>query len=428
MDAPHERRQPENDPQVIGRIGAVHVRAVAGSPQESSRSTGYRVLIVSPRVLWVARLRESLLSLGATCAVVRSLRGAREALSAGSPEVAALSDNRRGCAGASVNGASRPSFDAIMSDCALPDGDGMTLIAEPSPRGIPVIMAAKLASVDLAVCTMQHGAADLIEHATAPDAALAARVLGLAERSRNLRSAGPQGQRRLFRLGRAPALDKPDDRRQNDPAPSDLLHAPAKNTAGAEAEAHMNTVSTVSEFKGLIRGELDIESLLRTTLEFVLARSGPTNAAVFLPTTSGDYSLGAYVNYDCPKETCDVLLDHLANAVAPRFEVVKGMAHLTSPAALDEYLGDDADWLRGSHVVGFPCTHDNECLAIFMLFRDQRSTFAQPLLDQVKTVGELFAAQLARVIHIHHRHLPKSKWGMIGDGPQERDDYGDLAA
>ena len=35
--------------------------------------------------------------------------------------------------------------------------------------------------------------------------------------------------------------------------------------------------------------------------------------------------------------------------------------------------------------------------------------------------------QLARVIHIHHRHLPKSKWGMIGDPPAETDDYGDLA-
>ena len=209
---------------------------------------------------------------------------------------------------------------------------------------------------------------------------------------------------------------------QTGPGDSDLLHVPPER-------AHtMKNVTNVSEFKGLIRGELDIEQLLRTTLEFVLARSGPTNAAVFLPTTSGDYSLGAYVNYDCPKETCDVLLDHLANAVAPRFESVKGMAHLTDEAGLNEYLDNDADWLKGSHVVGFPCTHGEECLAVFMLFRDQATPYAQPLLEQVKTVGELFAAQLARVIHIHHRHLPKNKWGMIGDPPAETDEYGDLAA
>jgi hypothetical protein len=226
----------------------------------------------------------------------------------------------------------------------------------------------------------------------------------------------------LFRLRHPGASVNPDKTPQKPPADSDLMQA------YLELAEHMKNVTTVSEFKGLIRGELDIEQLLRSTLEFVLARSGPTNAAVFLPTTSGDYSLGAYVNYDCPKETCDVLLDHLANAVAPRFENVQGMAHLTTADELDEYLDKDADWMRDSHVVGFPCTHGEECLAIFMLFRDQRSPFQQPLLDQVKTVGELFAAQLARVIHIHHRHLPKNKWGMIGDPPAETDDYGDMAA
>ena len=52
----------------------------------------------------------------------------------------------------------------------------------------------------------------------------------------------------------------------------------------------MNQVPTTTalEFTGLIKQELDIENLLRTTLEYVLGRSGPTNAAVFLPTTSGD--------------------------------------------------------------------------------------------------------------------------------------------
>jgi len=32
------------------------------------------------------------------------------------------------------------------------------------------------------------------------------------------------------------------------------------------------------------------------------------------------------------------------------------------------------------------------------------------------------------VIHIHHRHLPKDKWGMMGDPEKREDDYGDLAA
>lgn len=191
----------------------------------------------------------------------------------------------------------------------------------------------------------------------------------------------------------------------------------------------MNQVTTASEFTVLIRQELDIESLLRTTLEYVLGRSGPTNAAVFLPTTSGDFSLGAYVNYDCPKETVDILLDHMANVVAPKFEHAEAPVHLNSRKAMDSTLGDDAQWLGDSHVVAYACRSGGETLAVVMLFRDSRSPYAKGLIDQLVTVGDLFASQLARVIRIHHRHLPKEKWGRIGDPePEQHDDYGDLAA
>ena len=204
----------------------------------------------------------------------------------------------------------------------------------------------------------------------------------------------------------------------------------------------MNQGMIVTEFGGLIRQELDIESLLRTTLEFVLGRCGPTNAAVFLPTTSGDYSLGAYVNYDCPKETVDVLLDHLANTIAPRLAegAVKALPggrsgggagpvmHLKDHAALIKALGEDAGWLGDSSVVGFPCTQEGECLAVFLLFRDRLTEFSPALVEQLRTIGELFAAQLARVIRIHHRHIPKDQWGAIGDGEDEADDIGGMAA
>lgn len=193
-----------------------------------------------------------------------------------------------------------------------------------------------------------------------------------------------------------------------------------------ECAAAMNQVTTATEFKTLIKHELDIEQLLRTTLEFVLARSGPTNAAVFLPTTSGDYSLGAYVNYDCPKETVDMLLDHIANTIAPKFERSVGIIQLSDARKLDEFAGGDSAWLGDSGVIGFACRHEGEVLAIVMLFRDRLSPYGPLLIDQLTTIGELFASQLARVIHVHHRHLPKDQWGRIGDPPQCDDE--DLAA
>jgi CheY-like chemotaxis protein len=429
----HPRDRASKPPQVIGRIGPMGLSGCSGAHHRASLDAAWSIpqdappgiLIVSGRSAWARRLQEALAALGAAVAIRTSQQDARAALAAPSPEQGDLEQTLASeIAGESRVRIDNVLIDAAIADCALPDGDALPLAVIANRREIPVILAAKHASIDLAACAIEHGMADLVE-VSGPfggvNSDLTDRILALAARSRNHRSRRPICTRRLFRLHHGDAPANLLDARQSRPATSDL-------TASPFPEQAVKNVSTVSEFKGLIRGELDIEALLRTTLEFVLARSGPTNAAVFLPTTSGDYSLGAYVNYDCPKDTCDVLLDHLANAVAPRFEGVKGMAHLTTEAQLGEYLDHDADWLQGSHVVGFPCTHDGECLAIFMLFRDQRSPFAGPLLEQIKTVGELFAAQLARVIHIHHRHLPKNKWGMIGDPPAETDDYGDLAA
>jgi hypothetical protein len=177
----------------------------------------------------------------------------------------------------------------------------------------------------------------------------------------------------------------------------------------------MKQLSLSTEFDGLIRHELDVEVLLRRSLEFVLAHCGATNAAVFLPTTSGDYTLGAYVNYDCPKDTIDILLDHLANCAAPRLIERDGILHVTDREGLAHDLGDEAGWLGESHAVGLACRADGEPLAVILLFRDSSTPFTPAVVTHVGTIGELFAAQLARVIRIHHRHMPKDQWGAIGD-------------
>jgi hypothetical protein len=95
---------------------------------------------------------------------------------------------------------------------------------------------------------------------------------------------------------------------------------------------------------------------------------------------------------------------------------------------VDKYMAGDAAWIGDSHMIAFSCQHEGECLAIFLLFRDSKMAYSEGVLPQMKTVRDLFAAQLAKVIRIHHRHLPKEKWGALGDMDEPRgDDYG-LAA
>jgi hypothetical protein len=118
----------------------------------------------------------------------------------------------------------------------------------------------------------------------------------------------------------------------------------------------------------------------------------------------------------------------MANVIAPRFEGVADMMHLTDRKSLDKYISDDAEWMGDADVIGFCCQHAQESLAIFLLFRDRKTPYSTTLVQQLATVRDLFAAQLAKVIKIHHRHLPKNKWGSLGDGEEPRDESGGMAA
>ena len=67
-------------------------------------------------------------------------------------------------------------------------------------------------------------------------------------------------------------------------------------------------------------GPVGVLHLLPSTIDLagaelhLLTKTGPTNAAVFLPDSVDHYGLGAYVNYDCPRESIAALLDALATA------------------------------------------------------------------------------------------------------------------
>lgn len=399
---PSKRRLSHTSTTAISRSAAP-----AGRPGRADPMGPVRVLLVSPCLPRRDEFRRVLSAAAMSCSAVASLAAANKRIQTFARTV--------------PEGVAEPgAFDVIVCDEQLADGAGVELAEVCRREHISLVLVGDKISVDDAIIAMRSGAADMMSTGVSA-AEMAERVRTAADRSRDSRR--QRGRIvKLKRMCRRLNTAREQVARQVDTLCTDLVQA------YQELADHMNQVTTATEFKGLIQGELDIESLLRTTLEFVLSRSGPTNAAIFLPTTSGDYSLGAYVNYDCPKETVDILLDQLANSVAPRFEHTAGLICLNDPEGLDRYVGDDAAWLEGSGVAAMACRHGGETLAIFMLFRDRRNTFTTTLLEQVKTIGELFAAQLARVIHIHHRHLPKDKWGMLGDPETGADGYGDLAA
>ncbi len=284
----------------------------------------------------------------------------------------------------------------VHSDLA--DGPGLGFVESLSRerRPIAAVMISRRGDVDEAVAAMQAGAADLVPPGLGGEA-MTRRLEDAAERVR---------RDDLAALCRRVGAQRPGSN----------MVAVRDDEMGDTSEVNgMQKATVAEEFSSLVRQELDIESLLRSVLEFVLDKIGATNAAVFLPTSSGEYNLGAYVNYTCPKDTAEVLLENLAATAAPALEDERRVLRISTEAQLHRVLGDGAEWIEGSEAIAFSCRHEDECLAAVVLFRDESQPFgagAEALCEMIRTT---LADQLARVIRVHHRCGTKSWWDSLSD-------------
>ena len=185
----------------------------------------------------------------------------------------------------------------------------------------------------------------------------------------------------------------------------------------------IGAMTATNDFGAKIRGELDVELLLRAVLEHVLHSIGPTNAAVFLPTGEDEWSLGGYINYDVERASADIVLDRIADYVPQQFIDEDRLIRLVGHGEIEACFGEEADWIAGSEVVFAPCRSDARCLAILMLFRGRDSPFGEELTEQLELLRELMAEQLSRAVRVHNRAKPDEPWMGFCIGEGDEDDH-----
>jgi len=293
------------------------------------------------------------------------------------------------------------SFDIAFVTPSLPDGSGIDFAArlQRDNHSAQSIVMTDDRSLENAVASMRAGISDLITKPVQPDE-LGARFRAAVKRNRADRK-HEKRIRRLRRLCQKLNQARVDVSRQVDILCSDLV------TAYYELAEQVNQAQQTDGYQDLVHDELDLEGLLKQTLSYLLKQTGPTNAAIFMPGAIEGYTLGGYVNYDCNRESADFLLDHLADVVAPRLADHEGVMHVTDNESLGEWIGDDAAYLEDSHVMGIRCVHQDETLALIVLFRDGSEPFHRQVAEQLQGLAPSLADHLAKIIRIHHRHLPE---------------------
>lgn len=283
---------------------------------------------------------------------------------------------------------------------------------------LPTLVLRADADRDFVLDAVRRGARDVLS----PGEDIPARVVAARNRSQTFRAAEARLERRLRRVREA--YREVSRSRQELVKQMGSLCADMSGSY-RELASRMRDVALVSEVNAILRQELDLECLLRTALELVLRRVGPLNAAVFLPGTTGDYSLGAYINYDCSKDAAETLLDHLADVAAPAFADRGGVSVMRNFAEICQALGRETDWLGDSTMAALSCRKDGECLAVMVFFRDRRTPFDDKATAVLRIIGDAFGAQLDRVIKTHHRHIPQpspgpDEWDRRSDGDFSR--------
>lgn len=285
----------------------------------------------------------------------------------------------------------------------LPDGSGLDIAADldRGSRTTATIVISSDADFAAAQHAIRAGADDFIVDGI-DTSEMAQRVQHALDRKRRDKSHA-QRVERLRRLCKKLNAARVEVSKQVDILCNDLV------TAYQELACQMQNVVQTSEYANIIKDELDLETLLRKTLEHLMAKLGPSNAAIFLPSTMDEYSLGGYVNYDCTPESVDMLLQHLADTLAPRLAEQDEMVHMTDRNEIEHWIGEDAGQLADTGMIGLPCMCEDECLAILVLFRNRDQPFNEPHLDRVSSLGPMLGEALEKIIKVHHRSIFKAE-------------------
>jgi hypothetical protein len=297
-------------------------------------------------------------------------------------------------------------FAPVAAQARRISGSTKLLVAGDAPRGSQLLDAVRAGATDWL---------DLSgDDAELNDRLCAALELGREDRRRDERIA------RLKGICRKLSITRSEFSRQIDSLSEGL----------SDVRERVDEASIVGEFRGLLSQELDVEDLLRTAMQYMLTKTGATNAAVFLPgSRPTQFGLGAYVTYDCPRTTAEPLLSRLSEDICPRLAQSDDIMRFSDTAEFVESIGLEASVLDECELVAWPAHHADECMGVFFLFRNRNEPFKDELAGLIDALRPVFAAQMAKLVRVHHRSKfswPESR-GSAGDadGNDEDEGFGD---
>ncbi len=172
-----------------------------------------------------------------------------------------------------------------------------------------------------------------------------------------------------------------------------------------EMAQQLNLTQLASEFSDFVRGETEVEGILRRTMEWILRKLGPVNAAVYLPNGEEHFALGAYLNLDTQADA--PLIDVLGRTIVEQARHDKIVA-LERDSAIVELFGAQAEALLGKSWFATGCHTRRECLAVLVVFKQQSGKDSGQNTTQglIEAVAPVLAERIEQALGFYNRLHP----------------------
>ncbi|HEY1686514.1 MAG TPA: response regulator [Tepidisphaeraceae bacterium] len=276
--------------------------------------------------------------------------------------------------------------DVLLADIHLPDGDGMSLIADLQKRqpAATAIVITGAPSMDRAISAMRTGAIDFVPKPFS--------ATHLAERVRRALAKNEQlvkNEKRMDRLRRA--VHRLNQSRKTVSKKVDLL---CNDLIGAYGELakQLDSVRTVEDFRKYLDSAGDLEQLLCHSMDWLLRQLGYCNVAIWLASENNEFHLGAYMKYTIPGEPA--LADAMNKGLVP-LTMRNGLVHLLPEDAADSLTADESQQLAGQEILSVSAPYLGEPLAAIILFRPAEKPFSAEDEIVLRAIAPVFAASLA---------------------------------
>lgn len=262
----------------------------------------------------------------------------------------------------------RKPADVLLVNLQTGDHGGAELISRLKARypRTDIIALSRARRTELCVDAFRAGASDLLIAPFGQQDVKRALVNLTARRQKSDRLA--QRHQRLRDVCRRLNKARHEISQQVDLLCNDLVRA------YQEMAQQLNLTQTAAEFAQALAREMDVEGVLRKTMEWILMKLGPLNAAIYLPNGEGHFALGAYLNLDTQADA--LLIEAMGRTIV---EQARGPhpVILEDDRTLEELFGDDARTLLGRQWLAIGCQTPRECLAVLTVFKSRRGQESQ---------------------------------------------------